>query len=108
VATHLLDPPRSPAPELGRAVVEHRDAAVVRLAGDVPVEPWVIDQHHGIGPLALEALVGLTEVAKELRQVKQRAANPHDGKLRQVLVQLAPSGRHAWSTKTNALDVAVP
>lgn len=76
----------------------------MRLAGHVPVEAGIVDQHHRVGSLALEVLVGLAQVAKELGQVQQHAAKPHDGQLCEVLVQVAPRGRHSWATKTNALD----
>ena len=36
---HLADPPRSPRPHLGHAVVDHRDPILLRLAGNPPIEP---------------------------------------------------------------------
>src|SRR5438874_1688449 len=56
-ALYLANSPRGPSPDLRQAVIEHRDAAMLRHPGHVPVEAGIVDQHNGVGAMLIKRLL---------------------------------------------------
>ena len=102
---HLPGPPGCPGPDLRWRIIENRDAVDLGPPGNPPIEAGVVDQHDGVGPVLAEIAIGASGQVPELVKIGDGPAEPHDGQLGQIGMELATDGRHLRTSVSDGIQL---
>ncbi len=105
VLLDLLDAPAGPGPDLRGDEINDGDAACLGAPGNPPVQPRVIDEHHGVRSLVAKIAIGLEDQPDEREEIEENVEEPHHGQVDQRIKQGRAGLLHVRSAESSELGV---
>ena len=73
--------------------------------GEPPVQPGVIDEHHGVGALVAKIAIGLEDQPHEREEIQENVQEPHHRQVDERIKQACAGLFHVGSAESRELGV---